>query len=325
MQNPLVSVLMVTYGHEAFLKQAIEGVLAQETDFKFELIIGDDNSPDNTQSIVENIVHSNENASLVYYKNQPNLGVMRNAQKAFNLAKGKYIALCEGDDYWLSTKKLEKQVQFLEAHTDYSICFHNTKVEFFENANEGYLLNADIEKDVFTLEDLIGEDEIWFMATASLVFSQAAFGNFPAWLAKSKSGDIPILILTARNGKIKYLPEVMAVYRKHQGGASLTDHKDDATFLCNRIFMYTMLRNSTSAQFHEKFNKNIARYYYLLVYCKQYKNNFFQRLRAGINYVYLTNGKGEKIGKDFWRDAFVPPWFLEFTRFIKRLLGIIPQ
>jgi glycosyltransferase involved in cell wall biosynthesis len=329
-----VSVVMLTYRHEKFLKQSVEAVLNQQTDFEFELILANDNSPDNTDAVVEKIKQTHPRAyRLRYYRNSTNLGVMPNSRKALEMVRGQYFATCESDDYWSDQLKLQKQVDFLESHPDYAICFHNVKIEYFEDfgnkesdflrseLQENDLLNPWKEQRTFSVEDLIGEDEIWFMATASLMIRSSAFFPFPDWLEKSKSGDIPILILSAQNGKIGYLPEVMAVYRKHAGGASLTDNKRDEIFLRNRIFMYNELNKATGFRFKRLFERNIARYYFMLLSSAQYENDYFRKLGPAIRYVQLTFPKVPH-KKKLIRDHLVPRFVIRFYSGLKKALGL---
>ena len=115
MKNTLVSVVMITYNHEKYIQQAIEGVLMQKINFHIELIIADDTSPDQTENIVKKIIVEHPNGHWIKYtKHKFNKGVSKNFTWALKQAKGKYIALCEGDDYWTDPLKLQKQVDFLE-------------------------------------------------------------------------------------------------------------------------------------------------------------------------------------------------------------------
>lgn len=136
LENLMVSVDMITYGHENYIRQAIEGVLMQETNFEFDLIIADDCSPDNTQKIVEEIIERHPKGYRIkYFRHKQNIGMNANSIFAFEQCKGKYIAICEGDDYWTDPLKLQKQVDFLESNSDYSFCVHRYK-KYIENKKE---------------------------------------------------------------------------------------------------------------------------------------------------------------------------------------------
>jgi len=306
---------MLAYKHEQFIAQAIEQVLMQQTNFEYELVIGEDLSPDKTRQICLDYEARFPDKVRVL-KREKNLGGggQPNFIDCYNKTLGsEFIALCEGDDYWTSPYKLQKQVDFLEKNLDFAICFHNTEVVFFEKNESSYLLNDNLQKDVFTLDDLIGEDEIWFMATASVMYRRTAIGVLPEWFIKTKSGDIPLHILAAKNGKIKYLKEPMAAYRKHAGGQSLTDHKDDEFFLRNRIFMYNHLDKETKGVFHNKLKKNIARYYLMLLDSKQFNAKYWKQMPCAFKYLSMAS-PSKQITKDIIRDYIVPPFLLKIKR-----------
>ena len=125
----LVSVLMITFNHEQFIAQAIDSVLMQQTDFEYEIIIGEDCSTDRTREIV--IEYAERNPEKIRpLLHDHNLGLMGryNFVAAYKMCHGKYIALLEGDDYWTDPHKLQKQVVFLENHPECSLCAHNTRI-----------------------------------------------------------------------------------------------------------------------------------------------------------------------------------------------------
>ena len=121
--TPLLSIVTITYNHEQYIRQCIEGVLAQKTSFPIEFIIADDCSTDETKSICEEYAKNNPDI-IRLISSSANVGAVENEQRALLAAKGKYIATCEGDDYWTDPLKLQKQVDFMAAHPDYSVCFH---------------------------------------------------------------------------------------------------------------------------------------------------------------------------------------------------------
>ena len=128
---------MITYGHENYIRDAIKGVLMQKVNFEIELIIADDNSPDNTESVVYSFSNHPNYHWIKYAKHKENKGMMPNFIWAMEQTKGKYIALCEGDDYWIDQLKLQKQVDVLETNEDLNLITSNAL--FHHNKNE--LLN----------------------------------------------------------------------------------------------------------------------------------------------------------------------------------------
>ena len=213
--KPLVSVIMITYGHEKYIEEAIKGVFLQKTNFPFELIISNDKSPDSTNEIVKNIIkYAPENISVKYIQHPENIGMLPNFISTLKIATGKYIAVCEGDDYWTDENKLQKQIDFLEKNEDFTLTFHNV---FIRN---GETLRADLDyekrlssKNVYTINDLSKGN---FIHTLSVVFRNMKI-EFPEWYYTSFLGDYPIWLWLSKKGKIKYFPEKMGVYRENVG------------------------------------------------------------------------------------------------------------
>ncbi len=321
MEKPLVSVHLLTYNHANFIAQSIESVVAQVTDFPFEIVIGDDCSTDGTSAIVD--AYAAKYPELIkVVRGDKNGGPQPNSIRILENSKGKYMAALEGDDYWIDPLKLQKQADFMEANPDFSICFTNTRVEFFAGDEEPYILNQNLEKDVFVLDDLIGEQEIWFMGTATLFYTMSSIFPVQPWFYKTKSGDIPMIMLAARHGKIKFLPDVTAAYRRHAAGASNTDHKDDAVFLGNRIMMYTNLNRDTDFKYNHLFKRNLGGWYYLLLNSKQLKNNYFKRVAVALKYISLMFPNIPNL-KLVVRDHLVPKWIMDISRWLRWKLGLI--
>ena len=213
-QSPIVSVCMITYGHETFIKQAIEGVLFQKCDFDIELIIADDSSRDATDAVVNEIINGHKNGHLIkYYRHESNLGVMPNFIFALQRCKGKFIALCEGDDYWIDPYKLQKQVNFLEANLDYVI--HGGDA-FYHRADK--LTNCRVidrnENKIFQLQDFYFSNNL---VTCTVMFRNILKG-FPEIFRKVVFGDwflYAIVLNYQKNLKAYRSSEVFAVYRQH--------------------------------------------------------------------------------------------------------------
>lgn len=213
-QYPKVSVCMITYGHEKFIEQAINGVLMQECDFEIELVIANDCSPDKTDEIIRKVIDNHPKSSYIkYIKHVKNLGMMPNFIFALQECKGKYIALCEGDDYWTDPLKLQKQVDFLEGNSDYVLCFH--QVNILKNNDE--IVEDFITKvpeNYETIETLARLGN--YIHTPSVVFRNI-IKSFPPEFEQSPIGDYFLYMMLAKHGKLKYLEEKMAVYRDGVG------------------------------------------------------------------------------------------------------------
>lgn len=206
-----VSICCVTYNHGEYIKQALDSFLAQKTRFNIEILIHDDASTDNTPQIIEKIEKKYPTIIKPIYQkeNQFSKGIPISRTFNFPRARGKYIALCEGDDYWTDPYKLQKQIDFLEHNKAYSICFHNVKIN-----KHGELINDYITRDVPESTSIIELAKGNYMHTPSVVFKRN-WQELPSWFALCPAGDYPLHMINAQFGKIKKLDEVMAVYRIH--------------------------------------------------------------------------------------------------------------
>ncbi|MBB6130766.1 glycosyltransferase family 2 protein [Mucilaginibacter lappiensis] len=213
---PTVSVIMLTYNHEKFLQKAIYGIFIQKTNFIIELIIANDNSPDHSDSVIQQMrSNSPGHVGINYLKREVNLGANLNFKDAINKAKGKYIAMCEGDDYWTDPLKLQKQVDYLEENQDCNLVSHRVHVfdDETKTMSEEALNNPEITVKR-TLEDLalLGN----FMHTPSVMFRNNIV--FSPKLFQGVIGDYVVWFLNGEKGKYGYIPDYMAVYRTWAGG-----------------------------------------------------------------------------------------------------------
>ncbi len=209
-QQVLVSVVMITYGHEKYIREAIEGVLMQEGDFDLELVIANDCSPDNTDAIISELLKSHPKADKIrYIKHKKNIGMMPNFIFALQQAQGDYIALCDGDDYWTDPYKLQKQVDFLEANPDYVLSFHKVKIlkpngELVEDFITKVPDNYETQETLARLGN--------YIHTPSVVFRNV-IKEFPPEFSLSPIGDYFLYMLLVEHGKLHYFEDEMAVYR----------------------------------------------------------------------------------------------------------------
>lgn len=207
----LISVIMITYGHEKYIEEAINGVFKQKTDYDIELIIADDCSPDNTGEVVENLLSKAPvNIRVKYTRHNTNVGMINNFVWALKQAKGSYIAICEGDDYWTDPLKLQKQVLFLESHTDYVLTFTRRDIlkdSILESSSSMY------EKSTFD------KNEIPHLKVPTLtVMFRNLIDDIPSQMSEEII-DASLFLFLSQYGAFYYFDENTAVYRVHQGGA----------------------------------------------------------------------------------------------------------
>jgi len=302
---PKVSVLIITYNQKNFIRQAIDSVLAQKTLFQIEILVGDDFSSDGTREIIQEYErqHPGLVKGVLHPRNMGKNGGI-NFLETLKKATGEYYALIDGDDYLTDPLKLQKQVDLLDAHPDYSMAFHNALITY-EDGSPSHVLNGPDMKPFYTIEDLIGEDEIWFMATSSTLYRNS-IKEYPAWFSESVSGDIPRLILKAKMGKIGYLPDVMSVYRKNSNGTSFTDKYDDAVFLQNRIDMYSNINRELDYQYDRLLKKNIARYYRMMLKSRQFRGSYLGKVKLVSQYYSLAKPNWTDL-KTVVYDHLTPP------------------
>lgn len=221
MSEPLLSVSCITYNHAPFLRDCLEGILKQRTSFPIEILIHDDASTDGTVEIIREYQQKYPELILPVFQkeNQYSKGV-RAMMVRFNIprARGKYIALCEGDDFWIDPQKLEKQVRFMEENDSFQLVFHNAHY-----LREGKMTNDFKDKfywlrdrAVFTTKDILQYK--WFIPTASMVFRNNM--DYPAWMLSLSGGDLALQYLCSTYGGIKYLDFYGSVYRMHPQSVS---------------------------------------------------------------------------------------------------------
>ncbi|NGY37445.1 glycosyltransferase [Flavobacterium sp. XN-5] len=240
--NLLVSVCMITYGHEKYIREAIEGVLMQECDFEIELILSNDCSPDQTDDIIHDILANHPKASWIkYYNHDRNIGMMPNFVFALQQCQCEYIALCEGDDYWTDPLKLQKQVDILEANPNLVGCFHNSEERYWNDYSKASSLFVSFPSArEITIKDLTQYNMI---PTASIVFKSPLPSELiTKEFATLPMGDWPLHLLNTRKGNYFYLPQVMSV--RNLNPNSVWGMREQKINVAHMICAYKMLIDS---------------------------------------------------------------------------------
>ena len=251
--RPKVSVAMITYNHEAFISQAIESVMMQKTGFPYELVISDDCSPDRTREITLGLQRRYPNRIRLLLP-ETNLGMMNNFVRTLRACTGDYIALLEGDDYWIDASKLEKQARLLDAHPEFPACFTRARiVECYPPHGSNYYPELKIRNETFSPEDLLDKNHI---LTASVMYRNFIRDiDFTPFMSLSM-GDWPLHILASLRGPIGFLPGTMAVYQLHNGGVWTS--ATQVSKLQATIGMYRALNDVLPEDLKPQLARNIA-------------------------------------------------------------------
>jgi len=212
--KPVVSICSITYNHEKYITEAIDSFLMQETEFPFEIVIGEDCSTDDTRKVIEEYISKYPNLIKLIISDN-NVGANANFERTLKFCQGKYIALCEGDDYWIDAKKLQTQIKFLENNIEYAGSGHQAKIVGSSNIDQNRVYRQNI-KNVLNKNDFLRDCPF---QTASFIFKANIIKKHPL-PQNILSGDKAIMLLVSRFGLIKYFNESMSAYRLHEGGLS---------------------------------------------------------------------------------------------------------
>ena len=226
MQNkPLVSICCLTYNHAPYIRQCIEGFLMQQTNFSFEVLIHDDASTDETADVIREYERKYPDIIYPVYQtvNQYSLGVKVSAAYNFPRARGKYIAMCEGDDFWTDPLKLQKQIDFLESHYGYVMCSHKYQYFFQKEHCWGKIMPEEINSSFSYDLDYFIHRNSWVTQTLTCVFLRSAL-DVSHYEKYDHAKDLAMFFYILQSGKGYFMNENMGVYRKHGRGVwSSTD------------------------------------------------------------------------------------------------------
>ena len=285
--NYIVTIASTTYNMEAYIADALDSWLAQETTFPFEILISDDGSNDSTCDIINSYASRYPNIRLV---SSGHIGKMPNFIRSLKESHGKYIALCDGDDYWIDQHKLQKQFDFMEEHPEFSECFTNS-----------YVLNT------LTGEKKIAKTQIWDVAstegllkhrdddnvqmspghTSTFFFRNQFIQKYPKWMYGDVMTDFPLYLLMSKYGQAKFINDITSVYRHRPDGVSSANFTYERA-IRRRIFVYRNINHD----FHYKYNRIISHIiadYYFSLGKLLYKNNIRFKGLASIVFAIIYN------------------------------------
>lgn len=207
-----VSIVCTTYNQEQYLREALDSFLMQETSFPFEIIVHDDASTDNTQEIIT--AYCSRYPALIIpilqSENQYSKGKFKPSCYAASYANGRFVALCEGDDYWTSEKKLQRQYEALDTHSNIDLCFHSYSLT--SNGARSETVSKNRSNGSIALDEVVRGGGA-FCHTGSLFVRKTIFDALPEWFNEAPVGDYYIQILSSVSGGAYYLDECMSSYR----------------------------------------------------------------------------------------------------------------
>jgi glycosyltransferase involved in cell wall biosynthesis len=210
--KPLVSIISVAYNQKPYIAEALDSFLMQRTNFNFEVIIHDDASTDNTDKIIASYAEKHPAIIKPMFEktNQYSRGRDSFINQMFRLAQGRYIAQCEGDDYWTDKDKLQTQVDFMEKNPNYGLCFHPVKVVFENKSADSYIYPE--QKSGFSLAELLKRN---YIQSNSTLYRAQNYEDLPLNISPR---DWYLHLYHAQFGKVGFIDKIMSVYRRHSGG-----------------------------------------------------------------------------------------------------------
>lgn len=278
LDEPLVSVAVVTFNHKDYIKKCLDGILEQQTRFPFEIILGEDQSIDGTREICQDYANKYPDKIRLFLRNREDvIYINGNPTGRFNFienlkqCKGKYIALCEGDDYWTDPLKLQKQVDLLEANPQWVACHHWQKIalkrkgKFIEvdspKSGHGYLPQSQSKViQIFSNKLRVKTRTVMFRNIIN-------DGFFPKWFAQVAFGDVPLSFLLGKHGDFGFIDEEMAVYRQTGEGIStaglkeLGEKKFNIQHYKNWIQIWDYANRFYSFKYHKEASKTVLYFY----------------------------------------------------------------
>ncbi len=252
--QPVVSICCITYNHEPYVEDALEGFLNQETNFPFEILIHDDASTDRTAAIIREyeVKYPRLIKPIYQTENQYSKGLKMNPTFNFPRSKGQYIALCEGDDYWIASEKLQTQVQLMREYPDVNISFHPAyKVDGFELKKNKIFANHSKDVKIFTPKEVILGGG-GFMPTQSLMIKSELLKNLPDWFFNNAPvGDYYLQIISSIDNGALYFPMILGIYRTNITGSWSSERKLE-------IEKFFLALDKLDSWFSNKYSKEVS-------------------------------------------------------------------
>ncbi len=303
--NWLVCTRCFTFNHASYIVDAMNGFTMQQTDFPFVCTIVDDASTDGEQEVIKKYLQEHFNLEdrsvvrneetddyfLTYAQHKTNkncfFAVLYLKYNHYSIKKSKfpyisewynhakYIALCEGDDYWISPVKLQHQYDFMKNNPDYTLCATNALTLWDHGLKPASYFNKFYETHEVTMDEIIGN---WMFATATLFYKKSVRENYPEWTKKVYSGDMTLLLIAAHKGKISVISDLTAIYRKAvENNYSITNNLSNRMdyVKSQQIILYKEFQKWTDFKYKEKIEKTITK-------LEKFKKYFYYRQKSRV-------------------------------------------
>lgn len=275
----MVSVNCVTYNHKDYIRQALDSFLMQKTSFEFEILVHDDASTDGTGDILREYEKRfpGKVRPLIQTENQYSQGI-DNISGAFNFprARGKYIFMCDGDDYWISPDKMQKQVDYMEAHPECTLSIHSARIELVGKALTEGQMRPYCGNRVISPEEIVDKSSGYAMS--SMAFPSRIVKDLPDYYVECPVGDTPIQLIAASEGYGYYFDEAMSVYRVGVAGSWTMEGKNGDYERKQQVYyqrmkkVYRMYDEATKGRLRSAIQSADKRtYYHTMVNTRQFK------------------------------------------------------
>ena len=266
-----VSVWMTTYNHEKYISQCLDSVLAQKTNFDFEIILGEDCSTDSTREIVIDYQKKHPDKIKLFLP-EKNMGAMEIDLPTWKMCSGKYLALLNGDDYWTDENKLQIQADYMDNDPDTVLCFHKAMIVNETNGHSEETVYIE-PTDILPAESLLnGYNPI---QTGTVMYKNII--EIPEWYAELPYGDMFLYLLLSQKGKLKYIDKNMGVYRIHSSG----QWQGDSVYnnLLKDLKFYRVMNEKLGFKYEERIRHIFAQRYFDLVLINIRQKKYYQAKR----------------------------------------------
>lgn len=306
--NPVLSIAVLTYNHEKYIRECLDGILMQKIDVPYEIVIADDCSTDNNRAIIEE--YRRKHADVIRTVYQPsNVGMHENFYHLMNALKGRYFALVEGDDYWTDPRKISIQLDILNNMPEVVCCFHTAHVMKEKGSKNKLTLKRYPHKPVPQITDIEYMLEHGnYIPTASMLQRNIFKGNYPDIIADKKVlPDTMFNLLQASQGKYFYIDREMSVYRINVDG--VTENRLSIIEFLAKVHMYEVSDEYTLGKWHAQHRAAIQKYYYYILdhYIKEgNKKEIAKYLKLIRQNKFFDANYHPNFIRKVWIETFIP-------------------